>query len=146
MKRLLAAAVVPMFAVGAQAAPADDARIVAEATQGEFKALKGRYVDEDLDTSVTYDAEVVDLDGDGQPEVFTRRHGSMFGAAGVEVQLYVKDPRGRWRPQFGFPGDYRILVTRAGGYPDIEIAGPGTCSPVWRWNGSAYRIHKRCER
>ena len=49
-------------------------------------------------------------------------------------------------PQFGFPGEYKVLATRHRGYPDIEIPGPGTCFPVWRWNGSAYAIHKRCAR
>ncbi len=123
-----------------------DARIVAEATKGRLEALKGKAFDPDFNTSIEYDAEVVDLNGDGQAEVFTRRYGSMFGMAGVEVELYIKARNGQWMPQFGFPGNYKILEAKAGGYPDIEIQGPGTCFPVWRWKGSAYDIHKRCAR
>jgi hypothetical protein len=57
---------------------------------------------------------------------------------------YIKNTHGQWKPQFGFPGIYTVLKTKSKGYPDIEIGGPGTCFPVWRWNGRAYAIHKRC--
>ena len=150
MKCALAIAIVAHLLVSfplvcaAQANQTADATIVAEATKGTLKALGGEYFDADYNASVAYEAEVKDLNGDGQPEVFTKRYGAMFGMAGVELQLYVKDKNGKWVPQFGFPGAYEILSTKAGGYPDIEIQGPGTCFPVWRWNGSAYAIHKRC--
>ncbi len=130
----------------AQAHETAAARTVAEATGGRLKALKGKHFDKDFNESIEYEAEVKDLNGDGQPEVFTRRYGAMFGMAGVELQLYVKGKDGKWVPQFGFPGDYNILPAKAGGYPDIEIQGPGTCFPVWRWNGAAYALHKRCAR
>lgn len=130
----------------AQANQAVDAKIVAEATKGTLKELKGKYFDEDFNESVDYEAEVKDLNADGQPEVFIKRFGGMFGMAGVEMKLYVKGKNGQWMPQFGFPGDYKILSAKFGGYPDIEIQGPGTCFPVWRWNGSVYAIHKRCAR
>ena len=152
MKSALAIAIVAHLLVGlplvcaAQTNQNAEAKIVAEATKGKLKSLKGNYFEKDFDASVDYEAEVKDLNGDGQPEVFTKRYGGMFGRAGVELQLYVKGKGGKWMPQFGFPGDYKILSTKAGGYPDIEIQGPGTCFPVWRWNGSAYAIHKRCER
>ena len=38
-----------------------------------------------------------------------------------------------------------------GGWPDIQMGGPGFCFPVWRWNGSAYALNrfeyegKRCK-
>jgi hypothetical protein len=131
---------------GAAAAAASDAALVAEATKGQLKGLKGQYYDKEFGAQVSYDAELVDLNADGQAEVFTRRHGAMFGRTGVEMNLYVKNKSGQWQPQFGFPGDYGILKTRHLGYPDIEILGPGTCFPVWRWNGSAYALHKSCAR
>ena len=152
MKRALALALVA-HALGrlplvcaAQANQTADAKVVAEATKGMLKSLKGQYFDKDFNAPVEYEAEVKDLNGDGQPEVFTKRYGGMFGMAGVELQLYIKGKNGQWTPQFGFPGDYKILSAKSGGYPDIEIQGPGTCFPVWRWNGSAYGIHKRCAR
>jgi hypothetical protein len=152
MKRAFAIAIVAHvlasfpLVCAAQANQTADTKIVAEATKGTLKALKGKYFDKDFNASVEYEAEVKDLNGDGQPEVFTKRFGGMFGMAGVELQLYVKSKNGQWMPQFGFPGDYKLLSAKSRGYPDIEIQGPGTCFPVWRWNGSAYAIHKRCAR
>ena len=60
------------------------------------------------------------------------------------MNLYIKNTHGQWKPQFGFPGIYTVLTTKNKGYPDIEIGGPGTCFPVWSWNGREYAIHKRC--
>lgn len=130
----------------AKADPAADAKVVAEATQGRLEVRNGTYFDKDYEGAVECAAEVIDLNGDGQPEVFTKCYGSMFGMAGVQLDLLIKAKSGKWVLQFGFPGAHRILEAKSDGYPDIEIEGPGTCLPVWRWNGSAYAIHKRCDR
>jgi hypothetical protein len=92
------------------------------------------------------EVKVVDLNGDGQQEVFVQVESSCYGAAGGQLSLLIKDKQGRWKDNFGVPaGGYKILSTKNKGYPDIEIGGPGMCSPVWRWNGKAYAIHKRCD-
>ncbi len=132
--------------VAAQTGSAADAKVVAEATQGALKSTKGKYFDKSFNASVDYEAQVIDLNGDGQPEVFTKHHGAMFGGAGVSMDLLIKGKNGKWASQFGFPGEYNILKTKNKGYPDIEIQGPGTCFPIWRWNGSVYDLHKRCVR
>lgn len=142
---LLIASLPAMLTTPLAAAPPDDA-VVSEATQGRLKSVKGEYLDPDFNASVDYDAALLDLNGDGQAEVFTRRYGGMFGRAGMELNLYIKNKSGQWVAQFGFPGDYALLKTKNRGYPDIEIQGPGTCFPVWRWNGAAYALHKRCAR
>ncbi len=136
---VVGAALPPMAA----AASAND-KLVAEATKGQLKALKGEYLDKDSNTTIGYEAEVIDLNGDGQAEVFTKRFGPMFGRTGTEMDLFIKAGNGQWTPQFGFGGDYKLLAHKKQGWPDIEILGPGTCFPVWRWNGLAYAIHKRC--
>ena len=119
--------------------------IVAEATSGWLKSTKGKYFEKTCNESVDYDAEVVDMNGDGQPEVFTNVHGSCIGGgAGVHMNLYIKHKSGQWKPQFGFPGMYTVLKTKHKGYPDIEIGGPGNCFPKWRWNGKEYALHKKC--
>jgi hypothetical protein len=88
---------------------------------------------------------VVDLNGDGRPEVFVSIQGTCLGGAtGVFVTLYIRNSKGQWKPQFGFPGVYKVLATRFKGFPDIEIGGPENCSPVWRWNGLEYAIYKKC--
>ena len=36
-----------------------------------------------------------------------------------------------------------FLATKGvGGWPDIEMGGPGFCFPVWRWNGKAYALNR----
>ncbi len=124
--------------------PAADAKVISNATAGKLKSTHGRVFDETCGTEVDYQAEVIDLNGDGKPEVFTRLLGGCFGMAGVHLDLLVQDKDSQWKSQFGFPGDYTILETKHLGYPDIEIGGPGDCSPVWRWDGAAYDIHKKC--
>jgi hypothetical protein len=99
------------------------------------------------DEIVQPELEVVDLNSDGQPEVFVTVLGSCHaGAAGAELSLLMKS-KGRWKVNLGFPAaGYKLLTARNKGFPDIEIGGPGFCFPVWRWNGSQYAIYKRCDR
>jgi hypothetical protein len=123
----------------------DKNKVVAEATGGKFKTTKGKYFDKDCNENLEYEAEVLDLNGDSQPEVFVTIQGiCLGGAAGSHINLYIKNAKGEWKPQFGFPGVYTVLKTKSKGYPDIEIGGPGNCAPVWRWNGAAYAIFKKC--
>lgn len=92
--------------------------------------------------------DVIDLNGDGVPEVFVLVGTSLcYGMAGGELSLLIKDKWERWHSNLGFPaGGYKLLGTKNKGYPDIEIVRPGRCFPVWRWNGSAYAIYKGCDR
>lgn len=142
---LMAAIALPAaWAAPAQDGPAQD-RLISQATAGKFKARKGDYFSKDCDERVEYSAELVDLNGDGQPEVLTHEFGMCMGAmVGQHVNLYIKDKQGRWRAQFGFPGEAMPLKTKSRGYPDIGFGLPGLCFPVWRWNGQRYAIHNRC--
>ena len=138
-----------LLAAPIEAAPtagdAADAKVITDATGGNYRATKGKYFDKDCNEWLEYEAEVVDLNGDGQPEVFISVQGSCLGGlAGFYMELYIKDNKGRWKQQFGFPGIYNVFKTKNRGYPDIEIGGPGFCFPVWRWNGRQYAIHKKC--
>lgn len=135
-----------LSAVAAPAQAAPDVPVVSEATGGRLKALKGQVFDKGCGVSVDYEAQVIDLNGDGQPEVLTRHLGACYGMAGVNMDLFVKDKNGRWKSQFGFPGEPVVLKSRHLGYPDIEVGGPGNCFPVWRWNGTGYALHKKCGR
>ena len=54
----------------------DKTKVIAEATGGQFKATKGKYFDKDCNAALDYEAEVIDLNGDGQPEVFTSVQGT----------------------------------------------------------------------
>ncbi|MGD9946335.1 MAG: hypothetical protein AB7S98_24200 [Burkholderiaceae bacterium] len=90
---------------------------------------------------------LVDLNGDGFPEVFISDDDACYGGVGAMLTLMIRDRSGRWRVNLGFPASgYRVLRTAQHGYPDIEIEGPGACYPVWRFNGREYDIFKRCRR
>ena len=91
--------------------------------------------------------DVVDLNGDGQSEVFVLVGGSCYGATYAQLSLLIKDRNGRWKRNLGFPAvGYEILPTKNRGFPDIAVKGRWSCFPVWRWNGKEYDIHKRCDR
>jgi len=111
-----------------------------------LKERKGKVLD-DCEQPVWPKIDFVDLNGDDQAEVFVFVSSSCYGAAGGQLSLLIKDNSGRWKSNLGFPaGGYKVLSTKNKGYPDIEIGGPGFCFPVWRWNGTKYDIHKRCDR
>lgn len=113
-----------------------------------LKEQGGKYLDE-CGQFVEPNTEVVDLNGDGQPDVFVMDNSSCNGGiAGSRLTLLIKNKTGRWESNLGFPAaGYKLLSTKNKGYPDIEIGGPGLCSTaVWRWNGAKYTLHKRCDR
>jgi hypothetical protein len=125
--------------------PSNHNQLVSQATHGILKSTKGRFFEASCNEEIAFDTQVIDLNKDGSPEVFTNYYGTCIGgAAGVQVNLYIKNKVGKWISQFGFPGTYSILDAKNKGYPDIEIGGPGECFPIWRWNGSKYDIYKKC--
>ena len=98
----------PRLSVAAQvgAVPTtDEAGLAAirAATGGTMTATQGTLQDATCG-AVPYEAEAVDLNGDGQPEVMTKEHGGCFGMAGVRMNIYIQGRNGRWVPRFGFPG------------------------------------------
>ncbi|MBI2307899.1 MAG: hypothetical protein HYU78_11420 [Rhodocyclales bacterium] len=134
------------FAIGASSSSVSTAD-----TRAIYKAVglterAGKLINA-CDEIVQPELEAVDLNSDGQPEVFVTVLGScQGGAAGAELSLLIKS-KGHWKVNLGFPASgYKLLTTRNKGFPDIEIEGPGFCFPVWRWNGSQYAIYKRCDR
>ncbi|MGZ8942620.1 MAG: hypothetical protein ACXW00_07635 [Methylobacter sp.] len=143
MKKLLLIALISMTALAEETI---NTNIISEATGGLLKSPHGEFFSKDCNEKLDYDAEIMDLNKDGQPEVLTQIQGTCLGGVtGVNVNLYIKDKKsGLWNPQFGFPGIYSVLKTMNNGYPDIEFGGPGFCSPVWRWNGQKYQIYKKC--
>lgn len=87
---------------------------------------------------------VRDLNGDGQPEAVISEGSSFcFGNTGTGYAIVSKQAAGGWKLITGGPGIPNLLTTKgAGGWPDIEIGGPGFCFPIERWNGKEYRLHR----
>ena len=89
-------------------------------------------------------AEVRDLDGDGQPEaIITEASAYCFGATEVGYWMVSRQPDGAWELITEGAGWPTVLAsTGEGGWPDLEIGGPGFCFPVERWNGQEYVLDR----
>lgn len=87
---------------------------------------------------------VGDLNGDGRPEALIAEGSTYcFGSTEAGYVLVSKQADGSWRRIAGGPGVPTFLATKgAGGWPDIEVGGPGICFPVERWNGRQYVLHR----
>ena len=136
----------PAFAATSQLSAADQ--------QSAFKAagftLHGtnwRSACEDPDTA-SYTPGTIetvgDLNGDGRPDaVITEGSGFCYGMAGTGFSIVSKQANGSWKLITNGIGVVSLLPTKgAGGWPDIEIGGPGFCFPVARWNGKEYVFNR----
>lgn len=93
--------------------------------------------------------QVADLNGDGRPEaVITEGSAYCFGHTEVGYALVSKQADGSWKQIDAGQGILTVLatpkpvLTRTGGWPDLEIGGPGFCFPVVRWNGRGYAVQR----
>jgi hypothetical protein len=115
-------------------------------TAARFKLVNGQWHGCGDPGTASYQAgaidSVSDLNGDGRPEVvITEGSTYCFGGTETGFTLLSKQADGRWRTITEGPGIATFLKTKgAGGWPDIEIGGPGFCFPVERWNGREYRL------
>ncbi|MEZ5542329.1 MAG: hypothetical protein R3F42_09815 [Pseudomonadota bacterium] len=128
---------------GAGIDPGPQDLAAAFAAAGFEQAADGRYVRcrEDPPT-LSYtpgQAEVVDLNGDGRPEVWITE-GSVFcyGNTGNAFVLLTREGGG-WRKLLDEVGTPLQLDSAKDGWPDIEVGGPGfEPFPVYRWDGHGY--------
>jgi len=144
---LLAAALAAGAAAQAPLTPQDEAAVFNAAG---FALLNGKWQacgdpGTDSYTPGQIDA-VADLNGDGRPEaLLSEGSTACFGATETGYWIVSRQADGRWKPVTSGTGIATPLATRgAGGWPDLEIGGPGFCFDVQRWNGREY-AHDRFE-
>ena len=133
----------------ALAAPAT---LAASDEAGAFKAagytLKGKQWTKCDDPSSSYTpgtiAEVRDVNNDGRPEAVITEGGTFcHGHTGAGYSLVSKQADGKWKLITAGTGILQFLPSKGvGGWPDIEIGGPGFCFPVERWNGRQYALQR----
>lgn len=85
-----------------------------------------------------------DLNGDGRPEAVVSEGGAVcYGMTGTHFWLLSKQANGSWKLMTEDTAMPDFLATKGvGGWPDIQLGGPGFCFPVVRWNGKAYVNHR----
>lgn len=85
-----------------------------------------------------------DLNGDGRPEAVVTEGGAIcYGITGTHFWLLSKQANGSWKLLTEETAMPDFLATKGvGGWPDIQLGGPGFCFPVVRWNGKAYVRHR----
>lgn len=87
-----------------------------------------------------------DLNGDGLLEAIVTEGGTAcYGNTGQGFYLLSQGRDGRWRRIYNSPGIPEFLKTRANGWPEVEIGGPGFCFPILRWNGKTYVFNRNHE-
>ena len=87
--------------------------------------------------------QVSDLNGDGRLDaLITEGSTNCYGSTEVGYSLVAQQANGTWKVMSQGPGMITFLTTKGvGGWPDLEVGGPGFCFPVLRWNGSQYAVH-----
>ena len=131
---------------------AEQAKIFAAA--GAIKRGKGWTLCSEDPRSQGASIEVYrDVNGDSRPEAVVV-DGSTFcyGMTGAGYALLTRDAAGKWTAIDDGPGMVDFLKTKGvGGWPDLQVGGPGFCHPVMRWDGKTYKLNrheyegKRCK-
>ncbi|WP_295644668.1 hypothetical protein [uncultured Methylibium sp.] len=136
-------AVLAFGAAAAGAAPAlppDELAAIHQAAG--LQARDGGHYREGCATPLKPQAEVLDLDGDGRPEVLLYLAASRCFAQslGGNVALFIKDAQGRWTERLGYVPGVEVIVqpTAHAGLLDLGVANPGGCMPIYRWDGTRY--------
>lgn len=123
---------------GPTAAAVTPAERRAAAVAAGFR-LRGTTIVNECDLAVeNLTVERRDLNGDGTPEMIVTDESGCYGAAGIRFAVLRKAGAG-WSSVLVAQGVMTVKPMRRGGWPDIEIGGPGFARmPVARWNGSKY--------
>ena len=89
---------------------------------------------------------VTDLNADGRPEVVVTE-GSVycFGNTGTGFSVVSRTANGSWSVVATETGMFMPLKSRANGWLEIMVGGPGFTHPVIRYNGKEYVRHRQMQ-
>ncbi len=128
------------------AAPVPAADVAAIYEAAGLRARDGAYSLEDCATPLRPQTEAIEL-GASRPGVLVYLGASKCfpETQGGNVALFVKDDAGRWVDRFGWLPGVEVIrqATSEGGWPDLGIANPGGCMPIYRYEGSRYARHSQ---
>lgn len=124
--------------------PGEKAAIMAAAG---FKLKGGKWIGGAAECDASLDpADIGDLNGDGVAEAVVVENGSFcYGMTGQGIYLTTRIAPGQWRLLFHEAGIPVFRDARTGGWPDLQMGGPGFCQPLYRWNGKTYAFSRREE-
>ena len=99
-------------------------------------------------TAAVQNGDYRDLNQDGVNELIITDGGDgCYGMTGQGFFIMTRN-NGVWTKFYNSPGIPEFLPTAVktpGGWPDIEVGGPGFCFPVMRWNGADYVQYRNHE-
>lgn len=131
-----------MVAQSAPLAPADAAAVFEAAG---LKPRDGAWTIDGCASALKPQTEAVALES-GKPAgvlVYLGRSSCFAESQGGNVALVAKGDDGRWALRMPFVPGVEVVRQPTGnlGWPDLGVANPGGCMPVYRYNGSAYERH-----
>jgi len=90
--------------------------------------------------------DVRDLNGDGKLEAIVTEGGTAcYGNTGQGFHLLTQAGPGAWKLLYSSAGIPEFLATKANGWPEVEVGGPGFCFPILRWDGKTYVFNRNHE-
>ena len=106
-----------------------------------FTPTAGKYLMCDGQTPLGL--ELHDVNGDGRPEAIVLDGGlDCYGSTEAGFVLLTRSAAGKWGKLYDSPGVPTFLKTKANGWPELEVGGPGFCFPVLRWTGRTFARHR----
>ncbi len=138
------AAVLTAWACVAQAAPLS-AETAAVYEAAGLKPRDGAWAIDGCASVLKPQTEAVPLEA-GKPAgvlVYLGRSTCFAESQGGNVALVVRGDDGRWQRKLDFVPGVEVVPQPTGhlGWPDLGVANPGGCMPVYRYDGSAYVRH-----